>query len=102
MVLKYPIHKPQPFNPKYFHHILHGPGVKYKIGVCILTGWICWFNRPFPASNPDITISRLGICNYLEKQEKILADGGYCDGNLQHNTPTGIHNLGQHMHAVVV
>jgi hypothetical protein len=95
-----PIHEPQPFNPKYFSHKFHGPGLKYEIGVCILTGWICWFNGPFPAGNPDITISRLGICNYLESQEKILADGGYRDGSLHHDTPTGKHNLGQRMRSL--
>jgi hypothetical protein len=41
-----PIQEPQPFNKKYFSHKFHGPGLKYKIGVCITTGWVCWYNGP--------------------------------------------------------
>jgi hypothetical protein len=95
-----PINEPQPFNPKYFSHKFHGPGVKYEVGICIITGWIVWFNGPFPAGNPDLRISRLGICNYLEKKEMILADGGYRDGSTHHDTPTGLHNLGQRMRSL--
>jgi hypothetical protein len=53
---------------KYFLHKFHGPGVKYKVGICRITGWVCWFNGPFPAGNPDLRISKLGICNYLENR----------------------------------
>jgi hypothetical protein len=87
-----PIYKSQPLNPKYFSHKLNGTGVKYEVGICILTGWICWLNGPFPAGNPDLRISRRGIGSYLEKKELILADGDYRDGRICYNTPTGLHN----------
>jgi hypothetical protein len=81
-----PINEAQPFNPNYFSHKFHGPGVKYEVGICIITGGIVWFHRPFPAGYPDVRISRIGICNYLEKKEMILADGGYHDGRIHHDT----------------
>ena len=81
-----PIQEPQPFNPKYFSHKFNGAGVKYEIGVCIKTGWVCWFNGPFPCGNPDITIARLGVVEYLEPNEKILADGGYQDAGNKFDT----------------
>ena len=95
-----PIQEPQPFNPKYFSHKFNGAGVKYEIGVCIKTGWVCWFNGPFPCGNPDITIARLGVVEYLEPNEKILADGGYQDAGNKFDTPTGLHNVGQRMRSL--
>jgi hypothetical protein len=75
-----PIQEPIPFNPKYFSHKFNGAGDKYDLGICIKTGLICWFNGPFPCGVVDITIARLGIVEYLDQHEKILADGGYQDG----------------------
>jgi hypothetical protein len=95
-----PIEEPQPFNRKYFSHKFHGPGLKYEIGICIQTGWICWFNGPFPAGNPDLKISRMGICHHLEEKEMLLADGGYRDGRVHFDTPTGLNNPGQRMRSL--
>jgi hypothetical protein len=68
-----PIQKPMPFIPKYFSHKFHGPGVKYKVGICICNGWICCFNGPFPCGNPDIVVAHVGT---FGNHEKLLADGG--------------------------
>jgi hypothetical protein len=95
-----PINEPVPFNPKYYSHKFKGPGVKYEIGICIQTGWICWWNGPFPCGNPDLSIARVGICRYLEKEEKIVADGGYRDGGVKFVTPTGLHNISDRMRSL--
>jgi DDE superfamily endonuclease len=94
------IEEPMPFNKKYYSHKRNSAGVKYEIGICIRTGWIVWFNGPFPAGNPDICVARIGVVNYLEPQEKILADGGYRDGGVNFVTPTGLHNIGQRMRSL--
>jgi hypothetical protein len=90
-----PIQEPIPFNPKYFSHKFNGAGVKYELGICIKTGWICWFNGPFPCGVVDITIARLGIVEYLDSHKKILADGGK-----KFDTPSGLHNVGQRMRSL--
>ena len=54
-----PINEPVPFNPKYYSHKFKGPGLKYELGICIQTGWICWWNGPFPCGNPDLAIARI-------------------------------------------
>ena len=95
-----PIQEPQPFNKKYFSHKFHGPGLKYEIGICITTGWICWYNGPFPCGNPDVNIARLGVIRYIATGEKILADGGYNDGNRFFSTPTGINDVTQRMRSL--
>ena len=41
--------EPAPFNPKWYSHKFKGPGLHYKIGVCIKTRWLVWVNGPFPA-----------------------------------------------------
>jgi len=42
------IEEPVPFSPKWYSHKFHGPGVRYKIGAGVQTGWIVWVNGPFP------------------------------------------------------
>jgi hypothetical protein len=37
------------------------------------------------------------LVHHLRRGEKILADGGYCDGNLVSETPTGYNNDDQAM-----
>jgi hypothetical protein len=91
---------PSPLTKNIFPPKFKGPGVKYKVGVCIMTGWIVWFNGPYPCGNTDLTIAQRGVCNHLEPQEKILADGGYRDGGQFFHTPTGFHNVGQRMRSL--
>jgi DDE superfamily endonuclease len=89
-----PIREPQPFNPKYYTKKFNGPGLRYEIAICINTGWIVWYNGPFPCGGcPDIEIARVGICHYLLPGEKILADKGYRDGGQYFITPDGRNGL---------
>ena len=95
-----PIEEPKPFNKKYFSHKFHGPGLKYEIGVGITTGWICWYNGPFPCGNSNLRIARVGLVRYLLEGEMILADGGYNDGNKVFSTPSGVHDVHARMRSL--
>jgi hypothetical protein len=72
------IREPQPFNPKWYSKKFNGPGLRYEVGICIRTGWICWLNGPFPCGHwPDIWISRDYLVYLLDRDERLLSDGGY-------------------------
>ena len=73
------INKPIPFSEKWFSHKFNGPGLSYEIGICIATGDIVWYNGPFQASVPDITIFRSKLKGLLLPGEKALGDGTYLD-----------------------
>ena len=48
------INEPTPFSPVWYSHKFDGPALRYELGVCIQTGWICWLAGPFPAGDfPD-------------------------------------------------
>ena len=41
---------------------------------------IVWINGPYPCGSfSDVRIFRLGLKQYLENNEKIIGDRGYCD-----------------------
>jgi hypothetical protein len=72
------IREPQPFNPKWYSEKFNGPRLRYEVGICIRTGWICWLNGPFPCGHwPDIRISRDYLVYLLDRDERLLSDGGY-------------------------
>jgi hypothetical protein len=65
-----------------------------------MVGWIK--NGPFPAGKfSDLKIARERLTLSLEisefEDEMVLADGGYQDGYLHFETPTGEVNEDQHM-----
>jgi hypothetical protein len=92
------IQEPTPFNPRWYSHKFKGPGVRYEIGLCIQTGWIVWVHGPFMCGRfPDLRIAREKIIHKLKIGEKILADGGYRDGRVHMETPTGLNNPDQRM-----
>jgi hypothetical protein len=60
-------------------------GLRYEIGICILTGWICWLFGPLPAGDwPDVEIFRLCLKHMLEDKERVEADDGYVGENPSH------------------
>lgn len=68
----------KPFWTGWYSHKFHGPGVRYEVAVCILTGHIVWINGPFPCGRyADITIFRRDLIHELEDNEKVEADKGY-------------------------
>lgn len=53
-------------------------GLRYELGVCILTGWIVWLMGPFPCGDwPDIVCFRYALKHMLEDGERVEADDGY-------------------------
>ena len=95
------IQEPAPFNLKWYSHKFKGPGLCYKIGVCIKTGWIVWVNGPFPAGAwPDREIARSGINHHLDNNECYVGDGGYYNGWQSAKTPTGYNNAEQKMYVL--
>ena len=53
-------------------------GVRYEIGLCILTGVIVWLNGPYECGLwPDISIFRNSLKSHLEPGERVEADDGY-------------------------
>lgn len=68
----------QPFSKAWYTHKFNGPGVRYEIAVCILTGWIVWLNGPYPCGDwPDINIFRAALKHELGHGERAEADDGY-------------------------
>ena len=84
------IYEPTPFDPKWFSHKFLGPGVRYEVGICIVTGKIVWVHGPFPCGDwPDLRIFRNCLMGCLAPREFVIADGGYYDGYEYTVTPTG-------------
>ena len=53
----------------------NGPGLRYEIGVGIKTGDLVWVHGPFPCGQyNDLTIFKLGLANYLDKNELVEVD----------------------------
>jgi hypothetical protein len=92
------INEPTPFEKKWYSHKFKGPGLRYEVGVCIQTGYICWVNGPFPCGTwTDLKIARSLLVHKIGLDEMCLADGGYRDGYTNFETPTGLNNYDQRM-----
>ena len=60
------------------HKFAKKRGVRYEVGLCILTGDIVWINGPFPCGDwNDLTIFRSSLISHLEPGERVEADDGY-------------------------
>ena len=64
-------------NKKWFSHKFCAAAVRYEIGISLKTGNVCWFNGPFPAGMPDISIFRIKLKLRLGPREKVILDMGY-------------------------
>jgi DDE superfamily endonuclease len=74
------IQEPIPFNKKWYSKKFNGPGVRYRVGICIQTGWIVWVNGPFPCGEwSDIKIALKDVVYMFEEgtDERAVADKGY-------------------------
>ena len=72
------IQEPYPFNEGIFAKKLNGPGFKYEIGVCILTGDIVWVNGPFKVGRHNVKIFlEDGLKFALSDDEAVEVDAGY-------------------------
>lgn len=80
----FPIYEPNPFWKGWWSHKFNGPGLRYEIAICIVTGHIVWVNGPFPCgAYSDIGIFRLNLRQMLDEGEMVIADRGY-SGEPQH------------------
>lgn len=71
------IMEPTLFNPKWFSHKTHGPGVRYEIGISIANADIVWASGGFPCGEwPDIEIAK-DLYLFYANNEITLADKGY-------------------------
>ena len=93
------IEEPIPFNKKWYSHKFKGPGLRYEIGVCIQTGWLVWVHGPYPCGRfNDIKIFLKYLQGLLLPDEKVVADGGYRDGEeYTTETPSGYNTYDQYM-----
>ena len=95
------IYEPTPFDPMWYSHKFHGPGVRYEVGICIQTGWIVWINGPYPCGEwPDLRIARDALHYMLAPGEFYVADGGYAEGGQHSDTPNGLNDPDQKMKAI--
>ena len=79
------------FSEKFMSHKFKGNGLKYEVGVCIVTGHIVWVHGPSRAGRNDITLARQAFVSFLNDDEMAVADSGY-RGEMQHmKTPDLMH-----------
>ena len=65
------------FDKRYFSHKFHSKGLRYEVGICILTGCIVWINGPFRCGIPDIEIARQCLIRNLTLNEMAGIDNEY-------------------------
>ena len=74
------INEPSQFDPAWYSHKFHGPGVRYEIGLCIQTGRIVWAHGGVPCGSwPDLSLARSAYTKAVAPNELTLADRGYSD-----------------------
>ena len=62
----------------FYTHKHNGPGLRYEIALCILTGDIVSVIGPFPCGDwPDIEVFRFALKQMLGDCERVEADDGY-------------------------
>ena len=68
----------RPFWKGWYSFKFHGPGMRWEVAICILTGEIVWIHGPFPCGRwPDIEIFRHSLKSHLGRLEKGTTDDGY-------------------------
>ena len=61
---------------------IHGPGLRYEVGLCIQTGHIVWINGGVPCGAwPDLALARSAYTHAVCEGELTCADLGYADPN---------------------
>lgn len=76
------IFEPSKFDRKWFSHKFLGPGVRYEVGLNIITGDIVWINGGVPCGEwPDLRLARDSYTSMVNLNEMTVADEGYNDRN---------------------
>ena len=82
--------EPSTFDPQWYSHKFHSPGLRYEIGICILTGHIVWAHGGLPCGEwSDLRLARDAFIHRLQPHEKALADKGYKDQHYFENPGGG-------------
>ena len=69
----------------FYNHKFKGSGLRYEVGMCILTGKLVWINGPFECGIwPVIKIFRSALMLELEDGERVEADDRYLGKAPQH------------------
>ena len=76
--IDFSIPEPTPWSSCWWSHKFNGPGLRYEVVICIVTGWIVAFNGPFECGSwPDLKIFRSKLKRCLKAWERVIADRGY-------------------------
>jgi len=76
------IQEPTEFDVKWWSHKFNGPGLRYEIGLNINNGYIVWAYGGYPCGRyPDLRLARQHYINFVDDEEKTIADNGYRDRN---------------------
>ena len=66
------------YSKQFYSYKFKWAALAYEIGLCIKTGYICWFNGPFePGIYNDNEIFKRGLIGWLEDGERVETDEGY-------------------------
>ena len=69
---------------KFFSFKFKKSGLRYEVGLCILTGDIVWINGPYECGLwNDLMIFRNSLLSHLEPNERVEADDGYLGEHLK-------------------
>ena len=77
------IAEPYPYEKvwsrRWFSNKFKGPGLRYELALCIMTGDIVWANGPYPPGlYSDYKIfMECGLKDMLDDKERVEADDGY-------------------------
>ena len=62
----------------WYSYKFNGPGLRYEVGLCILTGRIVWVHGPIPPGGwNDLQIFRHSLVTHLGQGERVETDRGY-------------------------
>ena len=73
-----PIQQFKPWSKIWYSKKINGPGLRYEVGVCILSGSICWIHGPIPCGKwNDLQVFKHALINFLDDGERVESDKGY-------------------------
>jgi hypothetical protein len=81
-------------GPKFYSFKFRRSGLRYEVGLCILTGDIVWINGPYePGLWNDLEIFQDCLMHWMEQNERVEADDGYLGAHPEFvKCPHGIGN----------
>jgi hypothetical protein len=82
------------YGKKFYSYKYRKSGLRYEVGLCILTGDIVWINGPYECGVwNDVSIFRNSLLSHLAANERVEADDGYVGEHPRYiKCPRGIGN----------